>query len=274
MTTITGSTIIVTDAIAMAISRLVDDAQADDRRDPSHSNLDDLIVRCRLQPGDPNRLGKPVGKAKRVRGVLSHAMENDPEAGGRFVLGLIGMLKGCGAFRSTSPNYVGEHPLQDVISALYAEGFVLSTDGEVRPLLLDNLSGAQMTAALYAYVRRAQRGATDAALVTGTGKDLLEATAKHVLVTRRGVEPTITNFPTILGLAFTELGLATDKSKVTTTRERMDAALYDLGCGVNQLRNQQGTGHGRPFPATVTQTEAREAVEAMGLIAARMLSAL
>jgi len=36
-------------------------------------------------------------------------------------------------------------------------------------------------------VRRAKRGAADAALVTGTGKDLLEAVAAHVLQQRYGL---------------------------------------------------------------------------------------
>jgi hypothetical protein len=249
--------------------------QSDEKREPSHSMLDDLIVRNRLTAGDPNRQGsKPVGKAKRVRGVLSYALEADLEAGGRFVHGLIAMLRGCGAFRATSPNYAGADAIEDAINAFNSGGYVLSPDGEVRTLLLDNLTGKQLTSALQAYVRRAKRGALDAALVTGTGKDLLEATARHVILVKRGADPAVSNFPMVLGLAFTELGLATMKTANQTAQQRLEAALYELGCAVNQLWNQQGTGHGRPFPATISEAEARSGVEAMGLIAERLLASL
>jgi len=83
--------------------------------------------------------------------------------------------------------------------AFEAEGYELASDGELRSRLLDNLMGLQLTEALKAYIRRAKRGADDAALVTGTGKDLLEAVAAHVLQQRTGAYPTISNFPTFLG---------------------------------------------------------------------------
>jgi Abortive infection C-terminus len=59
-----------------------------------------------------------------------------------------------------------------------------------------------------------------------------------------------------------------------TEQERFDLALYDLACAVNKLRNRQGTGHGRPFVATVTDEVARSAVQSMGIIAGRLLSAI
>jgi len=123
-------------------------------------------------------------------------------------------------------------------------------------------------------VRRAKRGALDAALVTGTGKDLLEATAKHVLVTKYNAEPTITNFPTLLAQAFMALGLTIARDKATKAQERIDAAFYELACSVNALRNAQGTGHGRPFPVDVSEAESRAAIEAMGVVAERMLALL
>lgn len=141
-------------------------------------------------------------------------------------------------------------------------------------MLLDSLSGKELSKALTAYVRRAKRGALDAALVIGTGKDLLEATAKHVLFVRFGTEPAIANFPTLLAQSFVALNLCIAKDKAVTARERLDAALFELGCAVNVLHNAEGTGHGRPFPPTVTDHEARAAIESMGIIAERMLATL
>src|SRR5579862_1009208 len=49
-------------------------------------------------------------------------------------------------------------------------GFDLDPSGDLRPLLLDDLSGVAASEALTAYVRRAHHGSTDEALVLGTGR--------------------------------------------------------------------------------------------------------
>jgi len=87
-------------AVIVAISQLVDDAQTE-RRDPSHSDLEFLIKRHGLTSGDPNSQGQTVGKAKRVRGTLSWALEHSLVAGGEFVYGLISQIQGHGGFRES-----------------------------------------------------------------------------------------------------------------------------------------------------------------------------
>jgi hypothetical protein len=137
------------------------------------------------------------------------------------------------------------------------------------------LTGQQMTVALEGYVRRARRGADDAALVAGTGKDLLEAVAAHIIQQRTGTYPSTANFPTLLGQAFITLGLATPEHPTVfgeSPLKRIERAMFELACGVNQLRNKQGTGHGRPWSPTVTDAEARAAIEAIGLMAGLLLS--
>lgn len=125
------------------------------------------------------------------------------------------------------------------------------------------------------YIRRAKRGATDAALLVGTGKDLLEAVCGHIMQERVGYVPT-TNFPTLLGQLFVEVGLATPENKPVPGEpaiRRVERAMYELACSLNMLRNKEGTGHGRPWLPTVTDAEARMAVESMGAIAERLLAA-
>lgn len=134
----------------------------------------------------------------------------------------------------------------------------------------------QLTTALAAYVRRARRGSEDAALLVGTGKDLLEATAAHVLTERYGQYPTQANFPTLLGQAFTALGLSTPQSSLASSdppQRRLERAMHEAGCAVNALRNRQGSGHGRPWLLTVTDVEARSAVQIIGIVAEFLLSA-
>jgi len=203
-------------------------------------------------------------------------LENNVSAGEVLVENMISLIRGCGGFRPTSPNYVGSHEVADAVAAFRAEGFDLSLDGELRPLVLDNLSGAALSAALEAYIRRARRGASDAALVTGTGKDLLEATAAHVLVERYGSYPQGANFQGLLGQAFVALELVTPQHPLQSgeaPQRKIERAMFELACSINTLRNKVGTGHGRPWLPNVTDVEAKIAIEFMGAIAEWMLDA-
>src|SRR5438270_12041508 len=93
----------LSDAIVMAVSRLVDDAGA--TREPSHYNIDVQIQRAGLTNADPHKQGSQVGKAKRVRAVLSWALDNSPAKGEAFVAYLVALVRGCGGCRAESPNY-------------------------------------------------------------------------------------------------------------------------------------------------------------------------
>jgi hypothetical protein len=268
---ITGAPL--SDTIITAVARLVDDAQAG-TREPSHSDIEFCINRAHLQECDPKVQGQPVGKAKRVRNVLYWTMDNAPEKGEFFVASLVSLVRGCGGFRPESPNYVGSDCIKSAIDAFRPEGYELTLDGELRPMILDNLSGTALTEALESYIRRARRGVMDAALVTGTGKDLLEATAAHILQELWGTYSERNNFPTLLGQAFVAVGLATSQDKPQpgeAPQKRMERVMYDLGLAINHLRNKEGTGHGRPWLPSVSDAEARIATELMSSIAELLL---
>jgi len=266
----------LSDAIVAALARLVDDSMAQSSREPSHSTIDSVIQRSQLTDADPNRTGnRPVGKAKRVRGVLTWALDNAPSRGETFVAHLLAVIRGSGGFRDQSPNYVGAEVIQDLADAFRSEGYQFFPDGEFRPAVLDALSGADLTEALMSYVRRAKRGVEDAALLTGTGKDLLEATAAHVVLEKSGTSGTNANFATLLAQAFYALGLSTPGGKPEPgepPQRALEKSMFEMACAINRLRNKQGSGHGRPFVSTISQTEARASVEAMGVIAEYLLS--
>ena len=173
------------EAIVQAVARLVDDAGA--TREPSHSDLEAVMRRVGLlhvdQHQDP---AVRVGKQKRVRQVLSCAMDNDEGAGVKAVGGLISMIRGCGGFRPESPNYCGRDGIDTCVDAFTTEPTELTEDGQLRQRSLVGLSGRALTVALRSYVVRAQRGFGDSVLIAGTDKDLIEATAAHVLVERFG----------------------------------------------------------------------------------------
>lgn len=263
-----------------AVSRLVDDAGAS--REPSHYDLGEVFRRAGLLKGDPHAdpSATKVGKRKRVFQTFVWALDADPDAGVKGVVGLIGTIRGCGGFRRESDNYVGDEAINNCIAAFTDQPSELLADGTLRPRSLAALSGRELSAALRSYVVRAQRGYSDAVLVAGTDKDLIEATAAHVIAERFGASvPPGTNFPTLLGQAFVSLSLAHESPKperqgLDGARDAMMSSLYSLGCAVNRFRNRAGSGHGRPFVPQLSDAEVRALTESAGLVAGTLLDAL
>lgn len=266
----------VNDTIINSLARLVDDAQKV-RRDPSHSDIEFQLTKSGLIHVDPNKDGPPVGKAKRLRKVLFWALENDSPRAEKLAAGMIASIKGCGGFRESSPNYVGNDAITDLIAALMTEGIVLSPDGSTSPVALDSLSGRKLTEALRGYVNRAKKGFDDSALVVGTSKDLMEAVAAHVVQELWGSYPSTANFPNLLGQAFVALDMATPEKKPLPgehERCRFERSLFESACSINNLRNKHGTGHGRPWIPNIRAAEAKAAIEFIGVIAELMLNNL
>ena len=197
----------LSDNVVLAIAHLVDDAQGE-RRDPSHSEIDFEINKAELSAADP-KAGPPIGKAKKVRMVLTRAMADNPDGAERFAYGIICAVTANGGFRKASPNFVGEDRILNLSSMLKPLGVSLDLDGSLAPMALEGLSGELLTEALAIYVARAKRGIEDAALLTGTGKDLMEAVAAHVVEKVCGRYDPNASFPMLLGQAFTALGMGT-----------------------------------------------------------------
>ncbi len=268
----------VTDTVVHAFSQLVDDSGKNGNfREPSHSDIEFLVNAARLQTFDPKQEGMVVGKAKQVRAVLYEAMTADPTAASMFAMSLLGKIRACGGFRAGASNFVGTEAIANAKSACDSLGFLLTDDGTLAPKVLTALRGPELTDALSGYARRAQLGVEDAALVAGTGKDLLEATAAHVLVTIRGSYPERANFQSLLGMAFVALDLAVPEGPVDQGESpvrAMERGLFATALGVNRLRNKQGSGHGRPWLPTLTDAEAKAAIESVGTVASYLLAKL
>ena len=270
----------LTESVVQAVARLVDDAPPSPTRSPSHNDLERVISRSGLERFDPHKMfgATKVGKYKRIREVLTAALDHDPDAGAVLVVLLIENLRGHGGFRSGSPNYCGADEIATCRSAFDSEPVELTEDGQFRPRTLEGLSGRQLSVAIRSYVDRAQRGYSDSVLVAGTNKDLIEAVAHHVILERFNTEAT-GDFPTILGQAFAALNLTAvahgqEQGGLQGARDAMSVALYQLALAVNRLRNKAGSGHGRPFVPDLSSAEIRAATEATGLVAGRLLDEL
>jgi hypothetical protein len=268
---------VISEEIASTLARFFDY-----QRGPSHDDLSRLFRRCGLEDADP-RVGSrdPVGKKKRVRDVLAYAAANNRSAGSELVKSLLARMRACGCFRPGSENYPGDDAVQAAQEAFAREGYSLGTDGAPTPRLLDNLEGAELTEALWVYVRRVRDGAADPALVVGTNKDLVEATARHVLVETLGFYQPAMNFPGTLYQAFEQLRLAMPPSPdvdlvsrlglESDPRRQVEQLLYLLACAANRLRNKEGVGHGRPSPSSASPEDAAITSQISGLVSELLL---
>lgn len=268
----------VTDTIAHALMQLVDDSNNNGvYREPSHADIKFHVNQAGLAEYDPKQQGQQIGKAKRVRAVLYATMDSNPTAASHFASGLLAKVRACGGFREASNNFVGREAIDNAKAAFEAEGFFLTNDGMLSPKVLSSLRGVELTDALATYARRAQKGAEDAALITGTGKDLMEATAAHVLETLQGRYPSGANFQALLGMAFVALDLAVPEMPEQAGEQAvklMERGLFLSALGVNRVRNKQGSGHGRPWLPTLAHEEAKAAIEVVGTVSAYLLSKL
>lgn len=253
-----------------AIAELFNDGG---KRKPSHYDIENVIRFSGFTYPE-----SAEGKAKKIRSVLWKALSNGlNKSGGELCFKLYKLLFSMGAFRADSQNYAGEESIGNFRIVLKKYSYSLSSDGYLAPASLENLSGIELTKALLQYARRAQNGIEDAALVVGTGKDLLEATAKHVLIELENPYSENINFPFLLGQCFMALGLKTSAEKHQQNERKtceIERKLYDLAILINQLRNKEGSGHGRPFPHSINDRESKTVIELTGVIAERLLTEL
>lgn len=267
----------ITNSIIIAIAKLVDDVQVESRQ-PTHSDLDVQFKRAGLIMFAPKTQGALVGKAKRVTAVLNWAIENDKKSGSRLIELLLSQIKAQGGFRESSVNFVGKEQIQNAIDVFKSEHYILSENGDVSAIILDTLSGKNLTEALFSYANRAKQGVEDAALLSGTGKDLLEATAKHVIHSKFGAQiPVNTNFPTLFGQAYAALQMATPQDPKVGNEPAIkgyERALFGLALSINRVCNREGTGHGRLCVASLSQNESYSIIQAVGLVSEYMLNKL
>ena len=253
---------------------------------PSHQQLRDAFARHALSHLDPAPEGrKPdgshLGKMKRIRHVFASPEAHNATAGLLLARELVALCRAHGGFNPDSESYAGTARVTQLVQAFAPLGFTLDADGSTRQTVIDNLSGTELTATLRSYVDRINSNPDDAPLQVGTGKELDEAAARHVLTELLGDYPVSDNFPVTLTRAFTAIGMATptELPKLDPDPHRaVHQCLFLLATAVNRLRNDAGTGHGRPgSPRKTTELNAAEArlvARATALVAGALLDKL
>ncbi len=98
----------------------------------------------------------------------------------------------------------------------------------------------------------------------------------HVLLRVHGTCPASTDFRTLLGRAFSVLGLATPEERAEpgepAVRE-FQRSIFKAACAANRLRNRQPALHGRSFSAAISDEDARAAAQSIATVAEMLVSA-
>lgn len=222
--------------------------------DPSHQQIGDAFIRHgvgHLDPAPDGRApnGSHLGKMKRVRQVFASPAAHNPTSGLPLARELVALCRAHGGFSDESETYAGRGKVTQLVQAFAPLGFTLEPDGSTRPTVIDNLRGTELSETLCSYVDRINSNPDDAPLQVSTGKELDEATARHVLTELLGDYPVSGNFPVTLTSASTAIGMATPTELpklVPDPHRAVHQCLFLLATAVNRLRNDAGSGHGHP----------------------------
>jgi hypothetical protein len=218
---------------------------------PTHAELDEVFGRNGLAHLDPKRTEPAVTKEVRVRAVLTEAVTARPEAGGRLVEMLLARMRVRGCFDSESEHYPsgGDGVIVAAQRAFRRLGWELDDEGHLAPAMFTGLDRHLDRRAIEAAIERIRRAPDDAALLIGTAKELLEATSRYVLEEIGQPARRNADFPELLHMARDRLDLLPQSVSQTSPAARTVREVYDglwkVAKAVNELRNAEGTGHGR-----------------------------
>ncbi len=219
---------------------------------PSHSTLTGIFMRAGYGDADPYTPsdGTP-NKEARVQRVIRAAARR-PERARDLVEGLLSALRVAGFFDVEHPAFDAQR-MRATQAAFRRSGWSLGADGTLSVLgLIDLATGGRE--ALDEQVERLRRSTDDPAQLLGTAKDLLEAVAKFVLEELGSAQDG--DFGHLWYLARDRLGIhptqvVRDGPGAAQVRKILGAS-WTIAEQVSELRNLQGTGHGRTLPTGVT----------------------
>ena len=234
---------------------------------PSHGDISRALDSVDLEEDEPTG-----NKRDRVQAAVAQV---DSQKLSHLVEVLVEMLVHSGSFD-------GQHKASDTIISLLQKRLLpyrmtLRQDGTLLdsrslgttpetllslPILHDHIS--RMRLALHQ---------DDSALLLGSSKELLESTSKFVLGELNLATPS--EFPSLLSAALTAVGLHPKSVQLdgegAAATKRILGGLQQIGTGVNELRNDHGTGHGRATNLKLGLRHARLAAGAAIVLATTIL---
>jgi hypothetical protein len=239
---------------------------------PSHSNLTRVFTGAGYSDDDPyDPATQTPNKEQRVVTVVRAAVRR-PAGAVSLVGELLTALRVYGCFDGRRSEFQSECAL--LRRSLLQQGWILDDDGYASPAgRIDLETGGRE--ALDEQLARIQRNVDDPGALLGTAKDLLEAIGKFVLEERAMLPPRRLDFDEVLHLALDQLGLLPTTVDTANPGGKQLRAIYQsaktIASTVNELRNVQGSGHGRTLPTGVTPEAGRYVIREAAHVAELML---
>lgn len=242
---------------------------------PAHSRLSQAFVAAGV--GDDYRYdpdGRPgPNKEQRVLSAFSRVASRG--SGRRLVEGLLSSLRHDGLIAAKSES-VSEDESR-LLAALGRAGWSLNSQGGLRAKFGPDLDTGGR-AALDETMERLRGSGADPALSIGTAKEMLEAVAKFVLEELGMPTDGMKSFNQLFHVARERLGILPQHvDKGVPGYEQIRAihqSSWSIAENVNELRNLQGTGHGRTLPSGVSEELAMLVVREACSVAEYMLRLL
>ena len=228
---------------------------------PRHTVLTRVFGRTGYGTAAPYDSGsslQQMSKEDRVRVTVSAAVA-EPARSRELVEGLLIEYRASGLFRPNEDPR-SEHTRRDAVTAAQRAfariDWELTNDGDLRPAGVSGLSALEGRPAIEDQLDRLRRATDDPALLLGTAKEMLESTAKYVLEAFSVPYSAATTFDELWFHARDRLGLHpkdVDQTRPGGAQVRtILQSSWSIACMANELRNVDGTGHGRTLPAAMT----------------------
>lgn len=240
---------------------------------PSHSTITRCFTACGLADEDPYdaATGTP-NKEQRVLLFCQAARRRPGDVAYRALDQLLTALRVDGAFDSADPQTKGR--VATLRRAFSAQGVVLDGEGRLQEHSLDLGTGGR--AALDEQLTRLRRNVEDPGALIGGAKELLESVCKFVLEEQAMLPGRKMDFDELLALALDRLRLQPQMVDLSQPGGRQLRAIYQsaktTASTINELRNLQGTGHGRTLPTGISKETGRYVIREATHVAELLLT--
>lgn len=260
----------LTDDVAAAVAGFFHGGEG-----PKHSAISRIVTSAGYSDGyvySPD--GDGPNKETRVLQAFARA-RREPGNGRRLVEGLLSALRHERLLGVTgSERSANEERLREALGRC---GWYLDDDGVLHAFAgVDVDSGGRE--ALDEQLKRLRASTADPALLIGTAKDMLEAVAKFVLEETGIPVPSSIPFDQLWHIARERLGVLPERVDPSLPGYKAIQAIHQsswtIARNVNDLRNLQGTGHGRTLPTGVSEDLAMLVVREACSVAEYMLRLL
>ena len=241
---------------------------------PRHVTLTNCFTSCGLVDVDPYDLAEGTpNKEQRVLAVCRAARRRPGTVGDQLLDKLLTALRIHGTFTDTTQETAER--VRTLGRALLAQSVTLDHEGRLqRGGTIDLATGGRP--ALDEQLSRLRHNVEDPGALLGGAKELLESICKFVLEEQLMLADRKMDFDELLALALDRLQLQPNLVDATVPGGKQLRAIYQsaktTASTINELRNLQGTGHGRTLPTGISKETGRYVIREATHVAELLLS--